>query len=494
MGGFKPLLKIGGRIALFRLLDSIAVAGIGEIIVVTGHRHEQVSASVRDWCYAKRLDWHMSRRIRVQTVYNENYEQGMFTSVQTGIRALCRSSAVFSEEESACRPAPAPSGNARGCHLRPEFCERVFACGLASGSSEKTFTDHRLKAALLFPVDVPMVPAGAIRMVLDAWEKSAHSMAVACFNGKKGHPLLIPACDWDEILTHDGNGGLKAIRERHKDRLLMVETGAEGVILDMDTPAEYQEIQRFSEGDLCDLRSESGFTGRLVLVRHGETQRHSGKIFLGQTDVPLSREGCEQAVALAEEIKRMRLSASRIYSSDLSRTMQTAQILAHCIDDKQQVKTMDFVQIAGALVSGSAGGAGEPTTQTHDSLLGYDCADAGLNGGGSFCIVKAVGLREICLGEWDGCLMDEIRSDFPDEFEQRGQEILCFKPPGGEDFYDMRRRVLNSLRAILSLEKSSDVLIVTHAGPIRAMVGALRRLTDEEAWALPVPRGSVIVL
>lgn len=460
MGEFKPLLEIGGRIALWRLLDSIAAAGISEIIVVTGHRHEMVSASAHDWYHAESSNGGMPRQLRVRTVYNADYKQGMFSSVRAGISALCRAEAVLSEKERSCGSASEFTGS----EPAPGFSER--------GSDSESRIElpqngsvRSLKAALLFPVDVPMVPAAAIQTVISAWEKSVHSMAVACFNGKKGHPLLIPACNWGEILAHDGSGGLKAIRERHRDRLMMVETGVEGVILDMDTPAEYQEIQRFSEGVVFDLRAESGFTGRVVLVRHGETRRHSGKIFLGQADVPLSREGCGQSVAIAEELKQMGLSVSRIYSSDLSRTMQTAEIIANYFKGRQQVRRISLSQVMQ-----------KPGP------------------GGAFHLIQAEGLREICLGEWDGCLMDEIKAKHPEEFKQRGREILCFKPPGGEDFYDMRRRVINTLRVILSVEKSDDVLIVSHAGPIRALVGAFRHLTDEEAWALSVPRGRAIIL
>ena len=64
----------------------------------------------------------------------------------------------------------------------------------------------------------------------------------------------------------------------------------------------------------------------LLLVRHGETDWNADGRLQGQTDRPLSDHGRRQARTLAEELDGEALDA--IYSSDLSRARETAEIVA----------------------------------------------------------------------------------------------------------------------------------------------------------------------
>src|SRR6476661_3313571 len=64
----------------------------------------------------------------------------------------------------------------------------------------------------------------------------------------------------------------------------------------------------------------------LLLVRHGETDWNADGRLQGQTDRPLSDFGRRQALQLAEELAEEELEA--IYSSDLARARETAEIVA----------------------------------------------------------------------------------------------------------------------------------------------------------------------
>ncbi len=64
----------------------------------------------------------------------------------------------------------------------------------------------------------------------------------------------------------------------------------------------------------------------LLLVRHGETDWNAGRRWQGHTDVPLNDRGRAQAAALAEELAADPPQA--IYTSDLSRARDTAEIVA----------------------------------------------------------------------------------------------------------------------------------------------------------------------
>ena len=61
-------------------------------------------------------------------------------------------------------------------------------------------------------------------------------------------------------------------------------------------------------------------------VRHGESEGNAARIFTGQTDSPLTERGREQAAAVADELAKVKFD--RIISSDLSRTRDTADVIA----------------------------------------------------------------------------------------------------------------------------------------------------------------------
>jgi broad specificity phosphatase PhoE len=61
-------------------------------------------------------------------------------------------------------------------------------------------------------------------------------------------------------------------------------------------------------------------------VRHGESEGNAARIFTGQTDSPLTARGRQQAETVADELAKV--TFDRIVSSDLSRTRDTADVIA----------------------------------------------------------------------------------------------------------------------------------------------------------------------
>jgi len=61
-------------------------------------------------------------------------------------------------------------------------------------------------------------------------------------------------------------------------------------------------------------------------VRHGESEGNAARVFTGQTDSPLTARGRQQAGVVARELAKVKFD--RIVSSDLSRTRDTAQVIA----------------------------------------------------------------------------------------------------------------------------------------------------------------------
>jgi broad specificity phosphatase PhoE len=62
------------------------------------------------------------------------------------------------------------------------------------------------------------------------------------------------------------------------------------------------------------------------LVRHGESEGNAARVFTGQSDSPLTPRGRQQAATVADELAKVKFD--RIVSSDLSRTRDTAEVIA----------------------------------------------------------------------------------------------------------------------------------------------------------------------
>lgn len=81
MDGFKPLLKFGNETAVEKVVNTHLQAGTDEIILVVGHRAEEISP------YFKQSS--------IKLVVNENFEAGMYTSIIKGINQLSETTAAF---------------------------------------------------------------------------------------------------------------------------------------------------------------------------------------------------------------------------------------------------------------------------------------------------------------------------------------------------------------------------------------------------------------
>ena len=172
MGSPKALLHFRGQTFLATILTAIASAPIDQVVVVAGHHFDRISAAFPD----------------IPVLFNPNYEQGMSTSVQAGIRAL-------------------PEG---------------------------------LDGAAVFLVDHPVIARGTINALVDRLVPG--SIVVPVCAGRRGHPVVFAADLFEEILTLSPDQGLNTVVKRNRARVVEVIVEDEGVLRDIDTPEQFARL------------------------------------------------------------------------------------------------------------------------------------------------------------------------------------------------------------------------------------------------------------
>ncbi len=161
-------------------------------------------------------------------------------------------------------------------------------------------------------------------------------------------------------------------------------------------------------------------TTRCILLRHGETDYPRNRYYCdSKEDPPLNLTGRKQARDWGKFLKDIPLAA--VYVSPSRRTRETAQ------------------------------------TAMKDGHLNH---------------MAMKSLQERGFGTWEGMTSQEIREDFPDEWQDLRDNALNFHPPGGESLVDFSARVNDTIQLLLARHPDQTILIVTHVGPIRMIVSA----------------------
>ncbi len=150
---------------------------------------------------------------------------------------------------------------------------------------------------------------------------------------------------------------------------------------------------------------------RFCLVRHGETAWNVEKRLQGHADIPLNATGEAQAKAAAKLLAQQQFDA--IYSSDLSRAMNTAQAAAHYLGLPVQA---------------------EPQ------------------------------LRERHCGVFQGLPQDVARDSYQDEYARYRQRDPEFVIPGGESLEQLCTRISTCLERLADHHAGETVLVVSHGG------------------------------
>lgn len=97
-----------------------------------------------------------------------------------------------------------------------------------------------LTHVLMQPCDQPHVVDEVVTTML-ADERAQTRAIMPTFEGRGGHPVLIPRALWDPILMWHGDGGLRAFWIEHEEAVVRVACDDSRVRTDLDTPEDYEQ-------------------------------------------------------------------------------------------------------------------------------------------------------------------------------------------------------------------------------------------------------------
>jgi molybdenum cofactor cytidylyltransferase len=170
----KLLLPFNGKTIIETVVENVARSVSSNILVVLGSHREQIRKQIVNY--------------NVKFCVNENYLDGMLSSVICGFRTL------------------------------PE----------------------EAKAALIFLADQPQIPSPVTDLVIETWQKSGKGIVIPTFNGRRGHPVLIETRYKTEIEKLDPEKGLRVLAEKFKNDVYEVECSIPEILRDIDTPEDYE--------------------------------------------------------------------------------------------------------------------------------------------------------------------------------------------------------------------------------------------------------------
>ena len=184
---------------------------------------------------------------------------------------------------------------------------------------------------------------------------------------------------------------------------------------------------------------------RLILVRHGETEWNKSFRYQGHSDIHLNDNGIEQVVRVRDILAGERIDV--IYSSDLSRARETAEIIA----------------------------------SMHDGVE----------------ICQSPLLREMNFGQAEGMTFDEMKERYPgiagdlQAWRTRSPEVHL---PDGESIAQLAARVARFAGKLKEHEPEETVLVVAHGGSLQVLICMLLGIGLEHWFQVRLSSASVTIM
>ena len=176
---------------------------------------------------------------------------------------------------------------------------------------------------------------------------------------------------------------------------------------------------------------------RIILIRHGQTNDNLEKRYSGFIDICLNEYGKRQARLLRKKLASF--GVQKTFSSSSKRAV-------------------------------------------HFAILSCGRPD----------IAIVPQLREMNFGIFEGMSYPEIMQKYPDIYNNWIKNSFKNKAPKGESFGDLKKRVLSAFRKIVHSQQNKVSVVVTHAGPIRVILGEVLKLKN--IWKISPKSGGMSII
>lgn len=169
----KMLLTFNGKTMLEKVIENVLRSEVSNTLVVLGSFREEILGVIS--------------HLPVKHCYNENYRNGMLSSVKCGFQNL---PAIYD-------------------------------------------------AVLVFPGDQPLIEPDVINLIIDAYRETGKGIIIPVYRKKRGHPVLIDFKYRNEIDTLPEDEGLRSLAGRFKEDVFEVRTKSRAILKDFDTKQDY---------------------------------------------------------------------------------------------------------------------------------------------------------------------------------------------------------------------------------------------------------------
>ncbi|HWF02738.1 MAG TPA: NTP transferase domain-containing protein, partial [Candidatus Angelobacter sp.] len=222
MGTPKQLLRLAGETILEHTLKNVRASNVSEIVLVLGHAAESVEKEISTE--------------RVKIVRNQDYQQGMGTSLRTGLAAVDASASaaliVLADQP----------------FVRPETINQLIAC-------------HQ-------------------NVNQDVNEEEKPQIVIPVFNGFRGNPVLLDRSVFAELQSLTGDVGCRAIFGNHTENIRKLAVEDIGVLLDIDSQEEYKKFESAEAGK----PNESGSSKLTPLESRADLPADRPELIIGGRD------------------------------------------------------------------------------------------------------------------------------------------------------------------------------------------------------------------
>jgi molybdenum cofactor cytidylyltransferase len=169
----KMLLPYRDKTIIENVIENVISSEVSKTLVVLGSEGDLILEAIKN--------------LPVSHCYNENYREGMLSSVKCGFSNL-----------------PGKFG-----------------------------------AVVVFPGDYPGIGADVINLIIRSFSISEKKIIIPLFGGKRGHPILISHYYREEVMKLNPVEGLRALPAKFPQDVLEIDVNTPSVLRDIDTIEDY---------------------------------------------------------------------------------------------------------------------------------------------------------------------------------------------------------------------------------------------------------------